>query len=284
MALCYRSFFVSRALLTALLLAGAVAVTLGVMWALQRRLIYFPVARVPAPRVVGLAGVEEVSFVGADRVRLNGWFIPPPSRQAVTIIVFNGNAGNRAMRTGLASALAGRNLGVLLFDYRGFGGNSGTPTEHGLTIDAVAARQYVAMRPDADPARIVYFGESLGAAVALRLACDFPPAAVVLRSPFSSLAALAAVHYPIVPAARLLLRDKFSSIDVVARIRSPLLVVAGDRDTIVPLSDSRRLFDAARESKELVTIAGADHNDRALAEGLPLINAVMNFLHAQKLT
>jgi len=254
------------------------------MWALQRRLIYFPVAWVPSPPGPGLAGAEELSFEGADGIRLGGWFIPPPSPQAITVIVFNGNAGNRAMRTGLAGALAGRGFGVLLFDYRGFGGNSGEPTEHGLSVDAAAARQYVAARPDVDSARLVYFGESLGAAVAIRLAADFPPAAVVLRSPFSSLAAMANIHYPMVPGVRWLLRDKFSSIDRIGRLRTPVLVVVGDRDTIVPPNDSRRLFEAAHEPKRFVTIAGVDHNDRALAEGPVLIEAVMDFLRALTLT
>ena len=263
--------------MTALLLAGAFAIILAAAWALQRKLIYLPARYVPNPPSVGLAAAQPVSFLTSDNIRLNAWFIPatPPGR--ITMLVFNGNAGNRAMRAGLARAFARRGFGILLLDYRGFGGNAGDPSERGLTADALAARRYVASRPDMDQDRLVYFGESLGAAVALRLADEFPPAAVILRSPFSSLAAIAAIHYPWVPA-RWLLRDRFAGIDLVGRLRSPLLVIAGDRDTIVPLADSRRLFDAAHEPKQFVTVAGADHNDPALAEGPVMIDAVVTFL------
>ena len=81
------------------------------------------------------------------------------------------------------------------FDYRGFGGNPGSPTEAGLKHDARAARAYVISRPDVDPQRIVYFGESLGTAVAADLAVDHPPAALILRSPFTSLTDVGRHHY-----------------------------------------------------------------------------------------
>ena len=85
------------------------------------------------------------------------------------MIVFNGNAGNRAFRAPLADALARADLAVLLFDYRGFGGNPGSPTEEGLKHDARAARDYVVGRAGVDRRKLVYFGESLGTAVAAQL-------------------------------------------------------------------------------------------------------------------
>ena len=114
-----------------------------------------------------------------------------------TLIVFNGNAGNRAYRADLARAFRGRGAAVLLFDYRGFGGNDGRPTESGLAADARAARAYLDTRNDVDHKRLVYFGESLGAAVALGLAVEHPPLALVLRSPFTSLADVGATALPV---------------------------------------------------------------------------------------
>jgi fermentation-respiration switch protein FrsA (DUF1100 family) len=108
------------------------------------------------------------------------------------VLVFNGNGGNRAHRAPLAAALSRSGLAVLLFDYRGYGGNPGAPTEPGLLADARAARAYLASRPGVDPGRLVYLGESLGAAVAVALAVEVPPLALVLRSPFTSLATWAA--------------------------------------------------------------------------------------------
>ena len=251
---------------------------LALIWAGQRRLMYFPFGAVPSPRDAGLPDVEPVSFTTGDGLTLHGWFVPaaePPAR--ATVLVFNGNAGNRAHRAPLAAALQRHNIAVLLFDYRGFGGNPGKPAERGLALDARAARTSLSARPDVDPSRIVYFGESLGTAVAVDLAAEHPPAALILRSPFASMADVGRFHYPFLPV-RWLLRDRFAAVDVIPRVTSPLLVIAGARDAIVPLADSRRLFDAARGPKELLVIEGADHNDHALYAGGEMTAAVVRFL------
>jgi hypothetical protein len=266
-----------RVMFPALTFLAAIAAVLALLWIVQRRLMYFPDGRVPAPREVGLAGVETVRFPTADGLELAGWFVPAGADAKGTVLVFNGNAGNRAYRAPLAAALAARGLSVLLFDYRGYGGNAGAPTESGLAADARAARAYVADRPDVDAARLVYLGESLGTAVAVGLAAEQPPAALILRSPFTSMADVGAYHYPILPV-RLLLRDRFASRDTIARVRAPVLVIAGDRDDIVPLEHSRRLYDAAPSPKELVIIKGASHNDDELLAGEQMIQAIVGFL------
>ena len=186
------------------------------------------------------------------------------------MLVFNGNAGNRAHRAPLAAALQRHGLQVLLVDYRGYGGNPGTPTENGLAADSRAAHAYVAGRPDVDASRIVYFGESLGTAVAIDLAVEHPPAALVLRSPFTSMADVGRYHYPFLPV-RHLLRDWFAAIDQIRRIRVPLLVIAGGRDRIVPIENSRRLYDAAGAPKTLLVLPNADHNDVELLAGEEMI-------------
>jgi len=251
---------------------------LALIWAGQRRLMYFPFGAVPSPRDAGLPDAEPVTFATGDGLTLQGWFVPAPDPPArFTVIVFNGNAGNRAHRATFAAALRRHDVAVLLFDYRGFGGNPGRPTEWGLALDARAARTYLLGRPDVDPSRIVYFGESLGTAVAVDLATEHPPAALILRSPFASMAEVGQVHYPFLPV-RWLLRDRFAAADVIARVTSPLLVIAGERDAIVPLAQSRRLYDAAREPKQMVVIPGADHNDYALYAGDEMIAAIVRFL------
>lgn len=261
--------------LTALiLLSGGLYV---LIWAVQRRFMYFPFRHVPSAGAIGLDDVEPVTFTTADGFTLNGWFFGRRSPTSFTILVFNGNAGNRAHRAPLAAALRARGLAVLLFDYRGFGENPGAPTEAGLASDARAARAYLLRRADVDPARIVYFGESLGSAVAASLAVEYPPAALILRSPFVSMAELGHVHYPFLPV-RWLLRDRFASIDRIPGIRCPLLVIAGDRDRIVPLEQSRRLYDAASSPKTLVIVPGVDHNDDELLAGKEMMDAIVQFL------
>ena len=163
----------------AAIFALAVLGVVLLVWMGQRTLIYFPDRDVPSPAVTGLPGVEAVQIPAADGVTLRAWFLPsrsqPPSPAA---IVFNGNAGNRAYRSSLAAALGGLDLSVLLFDYRGFGDSDGSPTERGLYEDARAVRRYLAGRSDVRADRLVYFGESLGTAVAVRLAVEHPPAAI----------------------------------------------------------------------------------------------------------
>jgi len=266
-----------RLLWTAGAVVFIVAIALLAIWASQRRLIYFPDTNVPAPVAAGLSSAETVTFPSADAGSLHGWFLASPRQPTFTVIVFNGNGGNRAYRAPLAGTLLGRGLNVLLFDYRGYGENAGTPTQKGLEADARAARAYVLTRADVDPDRIVYFGESLGTAVATILAAEHAPAALILRSPFTSMADVGQFHYPILPV-RLLLRDRFSSIEAIGRVRAPVLVIAGDRDRIVPLEYSRRLYDSAPDPKQLVVIPGADHNDLALLNGEPMIASMLAFL------
>jgi len=264
----------------ALVVVLAVLGALLLIWLGQRTLIYFPDRDVPSPAVTGLADVDVVQIPAADGVTLQGWFLPSRAQSpSPTVIVFNGNAGNRAYRASLAAALRSQGLSVLLFDYRGFGGSGGSPTERGLYEDARAVRRYLAGRRDVRADRVVYFGESLGTAVAVRLAVEHPPAALILRSPFTSLADVGRLHYPILPV-RWLLRDRYNSIDAIEGVRSPVLIVAGDRDRIVPLELSRRLFERTPEPRELVVVRGADHNDAAL-DGRQVIDAVRRFLEAQ---
>lgn len=263
---------------TLLILLALMAGIVALIWAGQRRLIYFPFDDVPHPSDAGLANAEQVAFTTSDGLTLQGWFVPAPHPPArFTVIVFNGNAGNRAYRAPLAAALNAHNLAVLLFDYRGFGGNPGTPSEAGLATDAEAARRFAAARPDIDASRLVYVGESLGTAVAARLAAAHPPAALVLRSPFMSMAEIGQHHYPFLPV-RLLLRDRHDTSAIIADVRAPLLVIAGSRDSIVPLDQSRRLFEIASEPKQMVVIDGADHNDQALLAGRQMIDGIAEFL------
>ena len=153
----------------------------------------------------------------------------------------------------------------------------GIPSERGLYRDARAALKYLAARSDVNMARLVYFGESLGAAVAVELATEFQPSALILRSPFSSMTRIGAHHYPLLPV-RQFLRDRYPSIDRMGRITCPLLVIAGDDDRVVPLEDTQRLFDAAHGPKQLVVIEGADHNDEELMWGPRVIGAIDRFL------
>ena len=259
----------------AILFMAALA-ALGLIWITQRRLIYFPTQAVPDAAAV-LPGTEEVTYPTEDGLVLAAWFVPAEGEESGTVVVFNGNAGNRADRTPLAEALAGRGYAVLLVDYRGYGGNPGRPSEEGLAADARAAVAYLETRTGFDFDRLAYFGESLGAAVALGLAEHQEPAALVLRSPFTSLPDIGSTHYPFLPTS-ILLWDRYPNLETIRGIDVPVMIIAGSADSIVPVSQSRELFEASPGLKRLLVIDGADHNDFALTAGIQLIDEVVAFL------
>ena len=257
-----------------------VIVLVALLWSGQRHLIYFPSGALPSPGQAGLAQAEIVSFATDDGLILESWFVRPekPSSHHPTVLFLSGNGGNRAMRAPLAAHLARRGIATLLVDYRGYGGNPGRPSEEGLALDASAARRYLGSRPDIDHARIVYFGESLGTGVAVRLAAEDPPLALILRSPFTSLSDVGRYHYPWLPV-RLMLRDRFASLERIPFVKSPPLVIAGSEDRIVPTPLSERLFAASAGSpKQLLIVDDADHNDYELLAGSKVIDTVVTFL------
>ena len=221
---------------------------------------------------------EEVTFGTEDGLTLRGWFVPPAAGpRGMTVLAFNGNGGNRALRAPLADALSQMGFAVLLFDYRGYGGNPGSPGEEGLAADARAAVAYLERRDDVDPERLVYFGESLGAAVALRLALERTPAALILRSPFTSMTDVGRHHYFFLPVSWLL-KERYPSLDRIPGLSCPLLVIAGDRDRIIPVEQSRRLHDAAPPPKRLFIVPGGDHNDFELLAGRAMLQEIAAFL------
>ncbi len=258
----------------AALVLGSVVLT-GLTWVLQRRLVYFP-GGTPPPVEQLLPGGEAVTLPTEDGLELAAWFVPSGP---TAVLVLPGNAGNRANRAPLARALAAAGLSVLLIDYRGYGGNPGRPSEEGLRSDARAAVAWLAEHPAVD--RIVYLGESLGAAVATWMATERAPAALMLRSPFPSLGAVARLHYGPVP--DWFLRDRFLAVEQVRDLHLPLLVVVGDQDEIVPVDLSRRLYAAAQEPKRFLAIPGAGHNDPALLDGDRFVAALTAFLREQGL-
>lgn len=254
-------FPVTVLLIVALLLAAG---RLG-----PRRLIYLPWTGA----VVAPAGVEEVVLRTEDGLDLGAWWLPPADGQrGPAVLVLPGNAGDRSLRLPLGRALAAEGFAVLLLDYRGYGGNPGRPSEEGLAADARAAHRHLA--EDRGVAAPVVFGESLGAAVAVRLATERPVTALVLRSPFVSLADVAAEHYP-VPAglARAVLPDRFPVAELAAAVTAPVAVVYGTRDTIVPPAQSRAVASAA--SATVTEVDGADHNDPVLNGGPEVVDAVV---------
>jgi uncharacterized protein len=253
---------------------GIAILLLTLLWAFQRRLIYLPDTSPVPPAGEAIDGARDLRVHTDDGLELGAWFVPPaePDRK-MAVLVANGNAGNRASRIPLAIALRDAGFGAFLFDYRGYGGNSGRPSEKGLALDARAALRGLSEEIGIPPQRTIYFGESLGAGVVTELATEHAPAGLLLRSPFTDLAAMGQRHYPILPV-RLLLRDRYPVKEQIAEIEVPTTVVFGTGDSIVPVAQSQEVAATAANLFEEVPVANANHNDPVLFGGPEVIAAV----------
>jgi fermentation-respiration switch protein FrsA (DUF1100 family) len=226
----------------------------------------------PAPRYpVGdwdqdRIAVEDVAFTSSDGTRLHGWFVSHPRPRAI-VLYFHGNGENVGQQADVMAWLhESFDLSVFVFDYRGYGKSSGKPNENGIRADAQAALGWLNRRTGTRPDQIVFFGRSLGAAVAVGLAEQKGCLALVLQSAFSSLPDVAAQHYPWFPV-RWMLRNRFPAASWIQRCPQPLLQWHGAGDSIVPITCARKLFEASPSThKQWVVSPESDHNDNPDSE------------------
>ncbi len=236
----------------------------------EERLIYFPTREIGlTPDALGLEH-DEVLLEASDGVRVHGWFLPAHPRRspAYTVLVCHGNAGNISGRLDRA-VLLHRELGVdvLLFDYRGYGRSEGAPTEEGTYLDAVAAHRYLVGERGIGSERLILFGESLGAAVAIELSLRERARALVLEAPFASIAEMTRVAYPFLAPFTALVRTRYDNLKKIPEVALPLLLFHGRRDPVVPFEQGEALFRAAREPKTFVAVENAGHADAFVAGG-----------------
>ena len=262
-----------------LTLAFVVVYVMGVVGLIDRMFIYFPDKTVStSPEGLGL-DYEEVFFDTEDGYRLHGWYVP--GELDVTLLWFHGNAGNIAGRLANLKLIHNElQVNVFLFDYRGYGRSQGGPSEKGLYQDAEAALTYLRSRDNGAQARIIYFGRSLGAAVAVELATRHRPYGLILESAFPSILHLAGHNYPIVPKwlVKVFVRARYDSLTRISRVDTPMLMLHGDNDDIVPVEAGRTLFNVANEPKSFYVIPGAGHNDIPTAGGPDYFNRLRNFV------
>lgn len=241
-------------------IAAVYVALLVLLFVAQRSILYVPDTQAPSLAAVGLQGVMEVvETESADGLRLLAWHRPPPTNLAPVLVYFHGNAGHIGHRAERVRPYVEAGFGAVLVEYRGYGGNPGRPTEDGLYADARAALDFLAQR-DVTPERLVFYGESLGSAIAVQMAVERDCAGLVLEAPFTSVAAVAQSRYWMFPV-RHLVRDKFDSLAKIGSVRCPLLVMHGEADAVVPIRYGRELFAAAREPKESKWFADGTHTN-----------------------
>ena len=225
----------------------------------QRALQYFPERARTPPAAAGLPEAEEVVLDSSGGERVIVWHIPPRGEKPV-VLYFHGNGGSLRGRVDRFRALAADGTGLIALSYRGYGGSSGRPTEKGLIDDALAAYAFAAARYPAS--RLALWGESLGTGVAVALAAQKPVGRIVLESPFTSIADIAAQIYWFFPV-RLLIKDSFRSDLLIGTVTAPFLILHGDKDSIVPITLGDQLYKLITAPKRFVRFPGAGHNELA---------------------
>lgn len=237
------------------------------LWAVQARYMYYPGA---APRLTpGYFNIpfEDISLTTRDGVTLHAWYVAPTPSVEWTVLHCHGNAGSIEDRLDAVKALHDRGLGVLFFDYRGFGSSSGKPTEEGTYADAAAAWRFLVEQRGLQVNRIAVMGESLGGAVAIDLARKVKPGALIVESTFASSPDMAAGMFPFLPA-RWLCRFQYNSFAKISSLSCPLLLAHGRDDEMIPYAQGRALYDAAPQPKQFVELTGG-HNAGGLLMGDP---------------
>jgi fermentation-respiration switch protein FrsA (DUF1100 family) len=245
------------------LLKGAVivyAMVIAILWFMQDSMLYHRSEGAPMLNDPTLLPKREiVCLATANGLHLRAWYFKAARADMPTVIFFHGNAGDIGNHLPFAKFLIEAGTGLLAVEYRGYGGNPGKPREAGLIADGRAAFAFLNAQGVPD-SRIVLYGESLGSGVAVQLAAEHHVRALMLRSPYSSIADVAAIQLPYLPA-RWLVHDRFDSLAKIGLNQAPLFIFHGANDRLIPIALGRRLFEAAAEPKTWLTIDGAGHND-----------------------
>lgn len=233
----------------------------GWLYLNQRRMIFIPDTHRITPAQAGIPSMTTVTARTEDGLNLTGWYQAAPTAGAPVVLFFHGSGGNLWYNRATARGFVGHGYGLLMAEYRGYGGNPGTPTEMNFDQDARAWMRFLREGQHIDAARIVIAGQSLGTGVAVKTANENPDArALILLSPYTTLPAVAASTYWYIPLG-FLMRDKFDNLGRIRSVRMPLLILHGERDDVIPIALGRAVYDAAPGPKEFAAFPQAGHFD-----------------------
>ncbi len=228
------------------------------MYSMQRSLVFPKLADHVTAIEAGFPEAQEVALHTSDGERLIAWYVAPKPEKPL-FIYFHGNGDTLNWRVSRDRSLIADGSGLLAVSYRGYEGSTGSPSEEGMHLDAAAAYAFAAEHLIA-PDRIVLWGHSLGTGVAVWLAAERKIKALVLEAPYTSVADVAAMNYPLLPV-RLLLKDQFHSDWLIDKVTAPVLVFHGDKDETIPISFGQRLYSLVKSPKCFVRFPLGGHGD-----------------------
>ncbi len=245
---------------------------------MDKNFIFFPSREIVlTPKALNLP-YTDIHFKAADGTRLNGWFIEKEGAGG-TLLWFHGNGGNIGDRVEhLRLFYDFLPLHLFIIDYRGYGQSEGSPSEAGTYQDAEAALAYIQSMGKEYSGKLFYYGQSLGAAIAVELALRTPPDGLILEAPFTSIRGMARAVYPFLPLG-FLIQTEYDSLSKIGKVKTPLLILHGEGDEIVPLEQGKALFEAANRPKTFFPLPGVGHNDTFILGGEPYLRALSRFIH-----
>ena len=224
------------------------------LYFLQDRIIF------PAPSFSELdkhsKSYERVLIPTKDGEELYGLFHRAELSEP-TIIIFHGNKNAAFSQQPIGEVFIKQGYGVLLAEYRGYPGSTGTPSEAGLVLDGLAAYDFV---KQSGGTSIALFAHSLGTGVAIQLASKRNVQSLLLLSPFASLNAVASRKVPWLPVSKML-KHPFYSDQYIETINAPIMIIHGTDDIVIPIEHGRALAKAAKRPVPFIEIKGAGHNN-----------------------
>lgn len=249
---------------------------------LVARVLFYPdVSDNETYKVKDVDGValEKVEIDNGRGGKLFAWFLKPP--QAKYVVLFShGNAGNVTNRIYKIGDIARAGVGVLIYDYSGYGKSSGAPSLPNMIADAVASYDYLKDVRKVHPSHIVFYGESLGGGITSELMKLRKPEGVILESTFLSPETFAKEEIAFMnmyPSA-LFFEPTLNNRAMVEKDHPPLLIIYGARDETIPPTHSQRLFASAKEPKTLVVLPASDHNYTEEHDRATYTSAIKDFI------
>jgi fermentation-respiration switch protein FrsA (DUF1100 family) len=233
-----------------------------------------------------------------DGERIHAWYMAAPNgleKAAPTVLFLHANAGNMGLRMDQFVHLhEDVQVNLLAIDYRGYGDSTGKPSEPGLIEDARTAYEWIMERGEQgllDPSKVFIFGRSLGGAVAVHIA-DLLKSdkhgdglrGLILENTFTSISDIIDILFPWLAWSfikKTFVRLKWDTISKVKTLDLPMLLLAGDKDEIVPHSHMLRINAAALKPK-LHIVAGGMHNDTWMRAGKEYWKWIANFIQAEQ--
>jgi fermentation-respiration switch protein FrsA (DUF1100 family) len=224
---------------------------------------------------------EDVYFKTEDDKKLHGWFFPVEDAVS-TLLLCHGNAGNISHRLDNVRLLLDQKIQVFIFDYRGYGRSTGRPSEIGIYRDGLAAYDFLVHTRHIRPDRIIPFGRSLGASVAIEISLRRAVRSLIVESGFTSTKEMAKGLFPF-GFFSFLLPPHYNNVEKLPQVKVPKLIIHGDKDEIVPFSMGQTLYQSAGPPKYFLPLKGAGHNDTYIAGGRKYFEALTAFADDSKI-